>query len=377
MSIVTADISITLDGFGAAADQSREHPFGSLDENRLHSWMFEHADDNAAEVAAIVDAGAFVMGRNMFSPDRGAWDLDWRGWWGEDPPYRAPVFVLTHHERDPLPMAGGTTFHFVTDGLDAAVERAREAAGARSVAIAGGASTISACLAAGHLDELRLHLVPYVAGLAGGSADGPRMFDGVGPLGLEPVATRHTPYVTHLTYRRGWRHGREALEGWVAVAAKGPAVSTPNIRPVSGPAEFPALAAIWRSAVDATHDFLAAADRDEIEAQLQSDYFPAVVLSVAECDGRPAGFSGVLDGSLEMLFVGAAQRGGGVGTALLHHAIADHGVTRVDVNEQNLAATGFYVHRGFEVVGRSETDEAGRPYPLLHLRLGGSALADY
>ena len=198
MGIVTADISITLDGFGAANDQSREHPFGSLDENQLHRWMFEHGDDNAAEVAAIVDAGAFVMGRNMFGPGRGDWDLDWRGWWGEDPPYHAPVFVLTHHERPSLEMAGGTTFHFVTDGLDAALARARAEAGERNVAVAGGASTINACLAAGHLDELRLHLVPYVAGLA----DGSRMFDGTGPLGLEPVATRATPYVTHLTYRR-------------------------------------------------------------------------------------------------------------------------------------------------------------------------------
>lgn len=198
MGIVTADIGITLDGFGAAADQSLEHPFGSLDERRLHSWMFEHGDDNAAEVAAIVDAGAFVMGRNMFDPGRGAPDLAWRGWWGEDPPYHAPVFVLTHHARPPLPMEGGTTFHFVTDGLASALAQARAAAGERNVAIAGGASTINACLAAGQLDELRLHVVPYVAGLAAGS----RMFDGVGPLGLVPVATRQTPQVTHLTYRR-------------------------------------------------------------------------------------------------------------------------------------------------------------------------------
>ncbi|MCR1781047.1 dihydrofolate reductase family protein [Nocardioides carbamazepini] len=198
MGIVTADIGITLDGFGAAADQSLEHPFGSIDEHRLHSWMFEHGDDNAAEVAAIVDAGAFVMGRNMFDPGRGDWDLSWRGWWGEDPPYHAPVFVLTHHAREPLPMEGGTTFHFVTDGLASALAQARAAAGERDVAVAGGASTINACLAAGVLDELRLHVAPFVAGLATGS----RMFDGVGPLGLEPVAARHTPHVTHLTYRR-------------------------------------------------------------------------------------------------------------------------------------------------------------------------------
>lgn len=146
---------------------------------------------------------------------------------------------------------------------------------------------------------------------------------------------------------------------------------TPTIRRTIGPAEYPALVAIWRSAVDATHGFLTKAHRDEIESHLDSDYFPAVKLSVAEVEGRPVGFSGVLDGNLEMLFVDAAQRGGGIGTVLLNHAIAEHGVTRVDVNEQNEAAAGFYAHRGFQVVGRSETDEAGWPYPLLHMSLGG------
>jgi len=148
------------------------------------------------------------------------------------------------------------------------------------------------------------------------------------------------------------------------------------IRPSIGVAEYPALAAIWRRAVDATHDFLAEADRNEIEAGLQSVYFPAVVLSVAERDGRPVGFSGVLEGTLEMLFVDATERGGGIGTALLAHAITDQGVTTVDVNEQNASAAGFYAHRGFEVVGRSETDEAGRPYPLLHLRLRRPSVSD-
>ena len=199
MGIVTADISVTLDGFGAGPNQRLEKPFGDLDERRLHGWMFDHREDNAAEVAAITDAGAFVMGRNMFDPGRGGWDLDWRGWWGEDPPYHAPVFVLTHHERAPLPMEGGTTFHFVTDGVDAAIERARDAAGARNVAIAGGASTINQVLAAGLLDELRLHVAPSVAGVASGS----RLFDGVPSLDLDVVSSRHTPHVTHLTYRCG------------------------------------------------------------------------------------------------------------------------------------------------------------------------------
>ncbi len=135
--------------------------------------------------------------------------------------------------------------------------------------------------------------------------------------------------------------------------------------------EYPALVAIWRSAVDATQDFLAETHREEIEGHLQSDYFPAVTLTVAELDGQPVGFSGVLDGNLEMLFVDAARRRGGIGSALLSHAIVVHGVTTVDVNEQNAGAAGFYAHGGFEVVGRSETDEAGRPYPLLHMRLTG------
>ncbi|MFF2493876.1 acetyltransferase [Agromyces sp. NPDC058064] len=145
-----------------------------------------------------------------------------------------------------------------------------------------------------------------------------------------------------------------------------------RIRPSIGVAEYPALVAIWRGAVDATHGFLTEADRDEIEAHLATDYFPAVALSVAELDGEPVGFAGTLDGGLEMLFVNADRRGGGIGSALLAHAIAEHGVTRVDVNEQNDAATGFYLRHGFEVAGRSETDEAGRPYPLLHLRLSAS-----
>jgi dihydrofolate reductase len=199
MGIVTADIAITLDGFGAGSGQCLERPFGELDDDRLHSWMFNHSDDNAAEVEAIVDAGAFVMGRNMFTPGRGEWDLDWRGWWGDDPPYHAPVFVVTHHPREPVVMEGGTTFHFVTDGTEAALGLARAAAGERNVAIAGGASTINAYLAAGAIDELRLHVVPFVAGLDEGS----RMFDGVPPLGLVSSGARYTPHVTHLTYRRG------------------------------------------------------------------------------------------------------------------------------------------------------------------------------
>ncbi|UNK71448.1 acetyltransferase [Microbacterium sp. H1-D42] len=142
-----------------------------------------------------------------------------------------------------------------------------------------------------------------------------------------------------------------------------------RLRATFGAAEYPDLVRIWRGAIDATHDFLADADRDEIESHLASDYFPAVTLTVAELDGSPVGFAGTLDGALEMLFVDAAHRGNGVGSALLEEAITNQAVTRVDVNEQNPAAAGFYEHHGFEVIGRSELDDAGRPYPLLHLRL--------
>ena len=198
MGIVTADISVTLDGYGAGPDQRLEAPFGGLDDERLHSWQFDHADESAAEVAAITEAGAYIMGRNMFSPGRGAWDLGWTGWWGEDPPYHSPVFVLTHHEREPLSMKGGTTFDFVTDGIASALDRARAAAGAGNVAIAGGATTINQYLAAGLIDELRLHIAPFTAGLSAGS----RIFDGVPAIDLDIVSVRHTPYVTHLTCRR-------------------------------------------------------------------------------------------------------------------------------------------------------------------------------
>jgi dihydrofolate reductase len=158
--------------------------------------MFDHAEENAAERAAIGEAGAFVMGRNMFGPDRGEWDLDWRGWWGEDPPFKAPVFVLGHRPRASVEMEGGTVYHFVTDGIEAALELAREAAGDRDVSIAGGPGTTNQYLAAGLIDELRLHVAPFVAG------GGERMFDGVGEIELKPASSRTTPHVTHLVYRR-------------------------------------------------------------------------------------------------------------------------------------------------------------------------------
>ena len=198
MGIVRADISVTLDGFGAGDNQSLDRPFGDFDQGPMHAWMFEHGDENRAEVDAIVGAAAYVMGRNMFTPGRGEWDLDWRGWWGENPPYHGPVYVVTHHPRQPEVMEGGTTFHFVTDGLESALAQAAAAAGDGDVSITGGATTTNACLALGAIDELRLHVVPYVSGLASGS----RIFDGVPAHGLVPAGARQTPHVTHLTYRR-------------------------------------------------------------------------------------------------------------------------------------------------------------------------------
>ncbi|ORW18108.1 GCN5 family acetyltransferase [Mycolicibacter nonchromogenicus] len=140
-----------------------------------------------------------------------------------------------------------------------------------------------------------------------------------------------------------------------------------RIRDCTGQAEYPRLVAIWRSAVEATHDFLTAADRDAIESQLADAYFPGVRLTVAEIDGEPVGFAGTAGEALEMLFVHAQVHGRGVGSALAEHAIAEQGIRLVDVNEQNQQAIAFYVRRGFVVTGRSECDDAGRPYPLLHM----------
>src|SRR5918993_2322099 len=196
MGLVTADISVSLDLVAAGRDQSLEHPFGPVVGERLHTWMFEHGDDSADEVAEILRARAYVMGRHMFGPDRGEWDLGWQGWWGPEPPYHAPVFVLCSRPREPLVMEGGTVFHFVTDGIDAALERAREAAGAKDVSIAGGPSVLSQYLAAGHVDELRLHVAPFVAG------GGERLFEGAEGVELKPVSSRTTTHVTHLVYAR-------------------------------------------------------------------------------------------------------------------------------------------------------------------------------
>lgn len=143
------------------------------------------------------------------------------------------------------------------------------------------------------------------------------------------------------------------------------------IRRAAGPEEYPRLVAIWRSAVDATHDFLAEADRDEIQSHLASDYLPHVELHVADLDGLPVGFAGVSGESLEMLFIDARHLGQGIGTGLLSFVVAQCGVRTVDVNEQNARAVDFYRRRGFTVVGRSEQDDQGRPYPILHMAFRG------
>lgn len=195
MGQVVCDLSISLDGFVAGPDQSREHPLGRGGD-RVHAWHAGDHPDGAAEAARIVEPKAFIMGRNMYGPVRGPWTEEWTGWWGDEPPYHAPVFVLTHHAHEDLPMEGGTTFRFVTDGIEAALEQARAAAGDGDVGIAGGASTVNQYLAAGLIDELRLHVAPLLLGR------GERLFDGVGDgLALRPVSSRTTELATHLTYR--------------------------------------------------------------------------------------------------------------------------------------------------------------------------------
>ena len=198
MATVTADIAVSLDGFAAGPNQSADLPFGEGVDGRLHTWMFDHAEQNRDEIAAITSAGAYIMGRNMFGPGRGEWDLGWTGWWQPEPPYHAPVFVLSHHRREPLDMDGGTTFTFVTDGPESALAQARRAAGDGRVAIAGGAATLNQYLSLGAIDELRLHVVPITLGA------GERVFDGVTGLTFDIGHVRPTEHVVHVTlYRAG------------------------------------------------------------------------------------------------------------------------------------------------------------------------------
>jgi dihydrofolate reductase len=179
--ILALGFTISLDGYGAGPRQSREAPLGVGGES-LHEWLVHtptftgtHASgaaqgkdsdlDEEFAARAMANLGAWIMGRNMFGPIRGPWpDESWRGWWGENPPYHTPVFVLTHHKRPPLEMEGGTVFHFVTDGMEAALERARAAAGAKDIRIGGGASTIRQYLKARLIDEMHLAVSPVLLG---------------------------------------------------------------------------------------------------------------------------------------------------------------------------------------------------------------------
>jgi dihydrofolate reductase len=170
------NFSVSLDGYGAGPAQSEEDPLG-IGGEQLHEWIFSpDASDVDRRFRALgdEDIGATIMGRKMFGPVRGPWGAEnWTGWWGADPPFHHDVFVLTHHARDPVPMAGGTTFHFVTDGIEAALDRARAAAGDRHVRLGGGAATVQQYLRAGLLDEIHLAVVPVLLG------GGERLFDGL------------------------------------------------------------------------------------------------------------------------------------------------------------------------------------------------------
>ena len=195
--------TMSLDGYTAGPEQTQEEPLGK-DGESLHEWMFatrtfremggREGGDTGLDDERMrrwnENVGAHIMGRNMFGPVRGEW--------GDDPPYHAPVFVITHHAREPVEMEGGTTFHFVTDGIEAALARAKEAAGEKDVAIAGGASTLQQYLGAGLVDEMELHVVPLLLGAGG------RLFENLdgGPAGFECVELVSSPAVAHYSYVR-------------------------------------------------------------------------------------------------------------------------------------------------------------------------------
>jgi dihydrofolate reductase len=212
MSKLKCHISISLDGYVAGPNQSEQEPLGEGGE-RLHDWVValaawreahdEEGGEANASTAVVEEAraniGAAIMGRNMFGPiGGGPWvDDQWKGWWGDNPPYHYPVYVVTHHSRDPVEMAGGTTYHFVTDGIESALEQATKAADGKDVMLWGGGQIVRQYLAAGLLDELELHVVPVLLG--GGS----RLVDNLGgaDIRLEQVRAVEGPGVAHLKYR--------------------------------------------------------------------------------------------------------------------------------------------------------------------------------
>jgi dihydrofolate reductase len=210
MSKLRLNITMSIDGFVSGPEQSEDNPLGVGGEE-LHNWLTEleafqetHGGEggkvNASTPIAegfFENVGAGVMGRNMFGGS-GPWGADpWRGFWGEDPPYHHPVFVLTHHAREPLEMQGGTTFHFVTEGIESALEQAKEAAAGKDVSLAGGAGVVQQYLAAGLLDEMLISVVPILLG------EGARLFDNLGDArpSLEQVQAVEAPGVTHIRYR--------------------------------------------------------------------------------------------------------------------------------------------------------------------------------
>ncbi|GKY88903.1 dihydrofolate reductase family protein [Sinisalibacter aestuarii] len=210
--VIVSGFSLSLDGFGAGPEQSLDNPLGKRGGD-MFQWFFPtrtframqgHNDgtegvDNDYAVRSMAGFGAFIMGRNMFGPVRGDWpDESWRGWWGDEPPYHAPTFVLTHHPRAPLEMAGGTTFHFVTDGIEAALDRARAAAGGKNVKIAGGVSTVRQYLLAGLVDEVHFAVAPVALGR------GEAMFRGVDLPGLGFTVREHatTDAATHIVFAK-------------------------------------------------------------------------------------------------------------------------------------------------------------------------------
>jgi dihydrofolate reductase len=213
MSKLRFTISMSLDGFVAGPDQSLDNPLG-IGGEQLHEWALSLAawraphgleggevnESSKVVEASLTNVGATIMGRNMFGGGPGPWDKrkPWNGWWGDNPPFHHPVFVLTRHAREPLELDGGTTFTFVTDGIEAALERARRAADGKDVALSGGAKAAQQYLAAGLLDEMQLSVVPVLLG------SGTRLFENVGAdlHGLEPVHTVGTPKVTHLKFER-------------------------------------------------------------------------------------------------------------------------------------------------------------------------------
>ena len=211
MGAVFFDISTSLDGYVAGPDPGPDEPLGEGGE-QLHDWAFELATfrerhgrsggETGADDDVLRDAfdrsGAVVMGRNMFGGGEGPWgDVPWEGWWGDDPPFHNPVFVVTHHPREPLVKQGGTTFTFVTEGVEAAVEQAKAAAGDEDVSVAGGADVIQQALNAGLVDDLQIHVVPVVLG------GGVRLLDRLDParVRLEKTQVIDSPGVTHLRYR--------------------------------------------------------------------------------------------------------------------------------------------------------------------------------